>query len=102
MRQRLDFYHLPEDQKQLATRDHDLIKTLHTILKLEKSETFTSDTIRDYGLDRHFADTAHGIGGFCARLKVNKIVVEVGWTRSKRASNHGRQIRKYQFIQQGV
>ena len=97
MTQRLDFYHLPKDQKLLTTRDHDLIRTLKTILQIEQSQTFTSDTLRLYGLDRFFPDKTHGIGGFFARLKVNGKAVEVGWVRSTCPTNHGRQIRKYCF-----
>jgi hypothetical protein len=102
MTQRLDFYHLPKDQKLLTTRDHDLIRTLRTILQIEQSQTFTSDTLRLYGLDRFFPDKIHGIGGFFARLKANGKALDVGFTRSTFPSNHGRQIRKYRFADEGV
>lgn len=96
---RLDFYHLPEDQKQLSTRDLDLIKTMKTLLAFEHTTTFSSDTFRRFGLDRYFPDKQHGLGGWFARLKVNKKAVEVGWIRSSYPSNHGRLIRLYKFVE---
>ena len=99
MSQRLDFYHLPKTQKQLTPRDLDLIKTMKTLLAYEHSSTFSSDTFRRFGFDRYFPDTAHGVGGWFARLKANGKAVEVGWTRSTFPSNHGRKIRVYQFIE---
>lgn len=99
MSERLDFYRLPKDLAKLTSRDFDLVKTLRTILTIEQSETFTSDTLRHYGLDRFFPDKVHGIGGFFARLKATNRIVEVGFTRSTFPSNHGRKIRRYQFAE---
>ena len=99
--QRLDFYHLPKEEATLTVRDHDLIRTLKTILISEHTDTFSSDTLRRFGLDRYFPDKAHGIGGYFARLKVNKKAVQVGWIRSTFPSNHGRKIREYQFTEEG-
>ena len=99
--QRLDFYHLPKEETKLTSRDLDLIRTLKTILISEHTDTFSSDTLRKFGLDRYFPDKAHGIGGYFARLKVNKKTVQVGWIRSTFPSNHGRKIREYQFVEEG-
>jgi hypothetical protein len=99
MSQRLDFYHLLKDQKQLTTRDLDLIKTMKTLLTFEHSSTFSSDTFRRFGFDRYFPDKAHGVGGWFARLKANKKAVEVGEIRSTFPSNHGRKIRVYAFVE---
>ena len=98
--QRLDFYHLPKEEAKLTSRDHDLIRTLKTILIAEHTDRFSSDTLRRFGLDRYFPDKAHGIGGYFARLKVNKKVIQVGWVRSTFPSNHGRHIREYQFTEE--
>jgi hypothetical protein len=99
MTQRLDFYHLPEDQKALTHQDCNVMRTLRTNLKLDHLETFSSDMLRLYGLDRFFPDKAHGIGGFFARLKANGKALEVGWIRSTFPSNHGRMIREYKFTE---
>lgn len=100
--QRLDFYHLPKDQKELSTRDLDLIKTMKTLLAFEHKSTFSSDTFRRFGFDRYFPDKQHGLGGWFARLKVNKKAVEVGWERSTFPSNHGRKICVYEFTEKAV
>jgi len=58
---------------------------------------FSSDTFRLFGFDRFIVDTQHGIGSFFAKLVKNGDVKKVDWIRSEVASNHGRQIRLYEW-----
>ena len=92
----MSYMQLPDEQRELTQRDHDLIKTLRTHCRQEGASTFSSDTFRMLGLDR-FVDTKHGIGGFFAKLVANKHATQVDWTRSVLPSNHGRKIRVYKW-----
>jgi len=61
---------------------------------------FSADTFRLFGFDRFIADTQHGIGSFFAKLVKNGDVRKVDWIRSEVSSNHGRQIRLYEWIEE--
>lgn len=83
----------------LTPKDKDTIRTFRTLLKMDGREVFSSDDFRRYGLDRFIKDTQHGIGAFFAKLKKNKLVEHVGFTRSQLVSNHGHTIRTYRWRQ---
>jgi len=56
---------------------------------------FSSDTFRGMGYDKYVS--RHGIGYIFAALKKLGYAEEVGRTRSTIESNHGREIRLYQW-----
>ncbi len=79
----------------LTGEDEKNLKAFRTLLKMDSITEFSSDDFRRYGLDRFIRDKQHGIGGFFSKLVKNRIVEEVGFTRSTLASNHGRVVRIY-------
>jgi len=83
----------------LTDIDKDLVKTFQTLTHVEDLKQFSSDDFRRFGLDRFLrGNPSHAIGGFFAKLIKNKLVREVGRTRSKFPSNHWREIRVYEWI----
>jgi hypothetical protein len=81
----------------LTDQDNKNLKAFRTLLGLDKITEFSSDDFRRYGLDRFIKDPQHGVGSFFGKLKHQKLIVQCGYTRSQIASNHGRQIRLYQW-----
>ena len=86
----------------LSRRDLDIMRTLKTVLAIEKRSTFSADDLFLFGLDRFFMDKAHGIGGWFAKLQHHGIIKVSGRKRSVRGSNHLREIRLYSFTDGGV
>ncbi len=84
----------------LTARDIDVYRTLKTLCKLEGRNTFSADDIFLLQLDRFFTDKQHEIGSWFARLQHHGKIEAVGYVRSKRASNHMRQVRIYAFLEQ--
>lgn len=82
-----------------SKHEEALLTKFHTLLALERKDTFTSDDFRMFGLDRFIEDTQHGIGGFFARLVHSKQIREVGWVRSLLPQNNLRKIREYAWNQ---
>jgi len=83
----------------LNARDLDVLRTLKTVCKIEGRNTFNADDIFLLQLDRFFEDKQHGIGGWCASMQHHKKIEAVGYVRSKRVSNHMRQLRVYAFVE---
>jgi len=83
----------------LNTRDHDVLRTLKTLCKSEGRNTFSADDIFLLQLDRFFSDKQHEIGSWFARLQHHKKIEAVGYVRSKRVTNHMRQVRVYAFVE---
>ena len=90
---------LPKAQRQLRPWEHIVINRLRRYCEDEGLTEFSSDTFRLLNLQQ-FVTGSHGIGGFFARLKHNKVVEEVGWVRSVIPSNHGRKIRVYEWTEE--
>lgn len=83
----------------LNVRDIDVLRTLHTLCKSEGRNTFSADDIFLLQLDRFFKDKTHDVGAWFARMQHHKKIEAVGYVRSKRATNHMRQIRLYLFVE---
>ena len=83
----------------LNARDLDVLRTLKTLCKLENRNTFNADDLFLLQLDRFFSDKQHDIGSWFARLQHHKKIEAVGYVRSKRVSNHLREIRVYAFVE---
>jgi hypothetical protein len=84
----------------LTVRDHDLVKSFRSLLKLDAKTQFSSDDFRMYGLDRYLdRDTAHSVGGFFARLQHNKLAHVIGEKRSVMPTNHFRIIKVYEWTE---
>lgn len=81
----------------LTARDKDILRTLQTILIIEKRASFSADDLFLYGLDRFYADRVHGVGGFFARCQHAKLIAPVGMKRSTRASNHLRMVKMFEI-----
>ena len=78
-------------------KEIDMIRTFHTLLKLDEKDTFTSDDFRMYGLDRYMKNPSKEIGMLFAKLKHNGYGETVGRTRSTKPSNNFREIKQWQF-----
>jgi len=76
------------------------VKTFHTLCKVDKREQLSSDHFRMYQLDRFFRDKAHGIGGFFAKMLLQKLVRIVGRTSSRLDSNNSREIKIYEWTEE--
>lgn len=83
----------------ITARDVDVLRTLHTVCKLEGRNTFSADDIFLLQLDRFFKDKTHDVGAWFARMQHHRKIEPVGYVRSKRASNHMRQVRLYLFVE---
>jgi len=65
-----------------------------------KDGTFSSDTLRELGLEKAlYGDTQQSVGLFFFKVKRLGLAVEVGRTRSTIASNHHREIRVYKIAE---
>jgi hypothetical protein len=82
----------------LTAREKDVWKTFCTLLKIDKHETFSSDTFRMYGLDRFFS-SSHSIGGLFSKQLQNHKIIETGRTRSTIPSNNHREIRIFKLTE---
>lgn len=69
--------------------------------RLTKETRFSSDTFRELGFGKHF-DHSNAIGAFFTNLKGEKLVREVGQTKSKIPSNKGRRIPVYAWSRTAV
>lgn len=86
---------------QLTAKDHDLLRSFRTLLKIDEKTEFTSDDFRMYGLDRFLVDKQHGIGGLFAKWKHAKRIKDTGATkRSVLPSNHMRRIAVYTMTEE--
>ena len=89
---------LPTFDFTLNKTDQNLLKTLHTLLRIEEKQDFTSDDFRMYGLDRFLRDTQNGLGGLFAKWKHHKLIIDTGKRRrSQLTSNHLREIKVWRF-----
>ena len=81
----------------LTFTEEEVWRRFEAWLNLYGKETFSSDTLREFGLDKLLRDPAHEIGAiFQTKLVEGKIRV-VGRTRSVIPTNHGREIRLYKL-----
>jgi hypothetical protein len=70
-------------------------------LNPDSKRQFSSDDFRACNLEKFLDDDlSHSIGGLFAKWTHNKLIREVGVTRSKIPSNHLRKISLYEFTEQ--
>jgi len=88
---------LKAKDSKLTAKEEDLLKTFKTLCEKDQRETFSSDTFRNYQLDKCLRDTMHGIGGLFAIWKKLGYIEQVGMTRSQLKKNNLREIKLYKF-----
>lgn len=74
----------------------EILTVAKVFYRVTKGERISSDDFRNMSLDKDI-DHEHGIGGFFASLMKQDLIREVGRTRSKLPSNHGREIRVFRW-----
>lgn len=74
----------------LSERDIDLTRTFFALLTVDGKEYFSSDTFREYTLDRHFPRPEKQVGMLFAKWKVHGFIEAVGEVPSVIDSNHYR------------
>jgi len=83
----------------ITKRELDLYRTLQTHLTLGKTDTFTTDTLRQLGFDRFMQKDKRGhinYGTLIYKWKLNRLIEATGETVcSALDSNHSRRIMKW-------
>ena len=87
----------------ITQRELDLYRTLQTHLTLSKTDTFTTDTLRQLGFDRFMQKDKRGhvnYGTLIIKWKLNRLIEPTGETVcSALDSNHSRRIMKWKVKQ---
>lgn len=84
----------------LTPREQDLVTTLRTICKLDKTNTFTADTFRRHKLDRFLKPDSQGrrnIGALFIKLKACGVAVPNGSVCSGVDANYSRRIQVWKW-----
>jgi hypothetical protein len=83
----------------LSGTDRFLYQKFRCHMTIEGKKRFSSDDFRACNLEKFLdSDLSHSIGGLFAKWTHNKLIREVGTTRSKIPSNHLRKISLYEFV----
>ena len=81
----------------LTAQDVTLYQQFYALCTRDGKKQFSSDTFREYGLDRNLSDKQHDIGCLFARWKWHRLIVEVDRVKSRISSNHGRKVSVFKF-----
>jgi hypothetical protein len=84
----------------LIACERAVLQTLFCRLTVDGKDTFTSDTIREMGLDKIlYGDLDKELGLLCLKAKLFGLTVDTGRrVPSSWPSNHGREIKVYQIV----
>jgi len=84
----------------MTERDRFLYQKFRCHLVVEGKKQFSSDDFRACGLEKFlYGDLSHAIGLIFAKWVHNRLIREVGRTRSLIPSNHFHNIGLYEFVE---